>query len=235
MPAVATRCECFPCTVCALRVGMGLVVDVHQLADGGVSVFLGGGEGLVAEEFLDGAKVGAISEEMGGKGVAERVRVQVPIDVDEADVFFDDAAYGALREAAAGVIEEYGFGIGGFAVAAAAAGGLQEQLLAQRPILFERFLGFRAVGDDALFVAFADYAQDTLFLVDVGVVQAGEFADAEARGVEQFEQGAVAAKEQAFVLKFGRFAGRGIRVAPGAFCGSITADAYGWTYLRELI
>ena len=83
---------------------MGLVVDVHKLADRGVGVFLGGGERLVAEEFLDGAEVGAVGEEMRRKGVAQGVWMQVPIHVDEADVFFDDAADGALREAAAGVI-----------------------------------------------------------------------------------------------------------------------------------
>ena len=92
-------------------VGMGLVVDVHELADGSVRVFLRGGEGLVAEEFLNGAEVGAVGEEMGGEGVTQGVGVQVPVHVDETDVFFDDAAYGALREAAASVIEEDGFSV----------------------------------------------------------------------------------------------------------------------------
>jgi hypothetical protein len=90
---------------------MRLVVDVHELADGGVGVFLRGGERLVAEEFLDGAKVGAVGEKMRGEGVAERVGVEVPIHVDETDVFFDDAADGTLGETAAGVVEEDGFGV----------------------------------------------------------------------------------------------------------------------------
>src|SRR5579862_3787487 len=106
---------------------------------------------------------------MGGKGVAQRVGVQVPVYVDEADVFFDDAADRALGEATAGVIEEDGFGVRRFAVAAAAGGGLQEQLLTKRPILFEGFLGFGAVGDNAFLVAFTDDAEDALFLVNVGV------------------------------------------------------------------
>src|SRR5579859_6148272 len=111
---------------------MGFVVDVHELADGGVGVFLGGGEGLVAEEFLNGAEVGAIGEKMGCKGVAEGVRMQIPIHVDETDVFFDDAADGALRETASGVIEEHGLGVRRDAATAAAARGLQEQLLTKR-------------------------------------------------------------------------------------------------------
>ncbi len=43
-------------------------------------------------------------------------------------------------------------------------------------------------------------AKHALFLVDVGVVEAGEFADAKARGVEQFEQSAIAAEEEGFRL-----------------------------------
>lgn len=83
---------------------MRFVVDVHQLANGSVRVFLRGGKGLVAEELLNGAKIGAVGEKMCGEGVAQGVRVQVPVDVDEANVFFDDPADGALREAVAGVV-----------------------------------------------------------------------------------------------------------------------------------
>ncbi len=100
---------------------MCFVVDVHQLADGGVRVFLRGGKRLVAEEFLNGAEVGAVGEKMRGEGVAQGMRVQVPIYVDEADVFLDDAADGALCEATAGIIQEYGFGVRRVAMAAAAA------------------------------------------------------------------------------------------------------------------
>ena len=100
-----------------LGVGMGFVVDVHELADGGMGVFLRGGKGLVTEEFLNGAKVGAIGQQMGGERVAERVGMQVPIDIDEAYVFLDDAADGTLCQPLAGVVEENGLGVRVFAVA----------------------------------------------------------------------------------------------------------------------
>jgi len=83
---------------------MRFVVDVHELADGRVSVFLRGGKRLVAEKFLNGAQVGAVGEKMRRKSVAQGVRMQIPIHVDEADVFLDDAADGTLRETTASVI-----------------------------------------------------------------------------------------------------------------------------------
>lgn len=187
---------------------MRFVVDVHQLADGGVGVFLRGGEGLVAEEFLNCAQIGAIGEEMRGEGVPQGVWVKVPVHIDEADVFFDDAANGALRKAAPSVIEEDGFGVRRIAAAATggAAGRLRKQLIAKGPVFFEGFLGFRAIGDDAFFVAFAAHSEDAFFLVDVDDIEAGEFADAKAGGVEELEQGAIAPEEQALVFEFDRSA-----------------------------
>ena len=92
-----------------LGVRVCFIVDVHELADRGVCVFLRCRERLVAEEFLDGAKIGAVGKEMGSKRVAQRVRVEVPIHVDEAKIFLDDTADGTLRETPPRVIEEDGF------------------------------------------------------------------------------------------------------------------------------
>src|SRR5215471_9918611 len=111
-----------------LGVGMGFVVDVHELADGGMGVFLRGGKGLVAEKFLDGSEVGAIGEEMRGESVAQRMRVEIPIDVGQARVFFDDAADGTLGEAATGVVEENRFAVSRAAARAAGDGMQQEPL-----------------------------------------------------------------------------------------------------------
>ena len=80
---------------------MRFVVDVHELADRCVRVFLRCRERLVPEKFLNGAKISAVGEEMRGKRMAHRVRVKVPINIDEADVFLDDASNGALRETSA--------------------------------------------------------------------------------------------------------------------------------------
>ena len=85
---------------------MGFVVHLHQLADSGVGVPLGGGKRAVAEQLLDGAQVGTVGEQMGGKGVAQRMRVKVPVDVHQAHVLFDDASDRARGQAAAGVVQE---------------------------------------------------------------------------------------------------------------------------------
>src|SRR5579859_1192672 len=116
-----------------LGVGMGFVVDVHQLADRSVSVFLRGGERLVAEEFLNGAEIGAVGEQVSSKSVAQRVRVQVPVHIGQANVFFDDAADGTLRQAAAGVIEKNRIAVRRTA-AAAARPSLQQKMFANWPI-----------------------------------------------------------------------------------------------------
>ncbi len=53
------------------RVRMGFVVDVHQLADGSVRIFLRGGQRLMTEKLLNGAEVRAVSEQMRGECVTQ--------------------------------------------------------------------------------------------------------------------------------------------------------------------
>ncbi len=65
----------------------------------------------MAQQFLNGAEVRAIGEKMCGECVTQRMRVQVPIDIHETDVFFDDTADGTLGQAAAGEIQKNGFGV----------------------------------------------------------------------------------------------------------------------------
>jgi hypothetical protein len=53
---------------------MGPVVDRQQLVDADLGVALGGGEGGMAEQLLDGSQVGAGVEKVSGKGMAQGVR-----------------------------------------------------------------------------------------------------------------------------------------------------------------
>jgi hypothetical protein len=52
-------------------VGVRLVVNIHQLADGSVGVFLSGRERLMAEKFLNGAKISPVGKQMRGEGVTQ--------------------------------------------------------------------------------------------------------------------------------------------------------------------
>lgn len=54
-----------------LRVRVRFVVNLHQLANGGMRVALCGGERLVAEQFLDGAEIRAVSKKMSRESVAQ--------------------------------------------------------------------------------------------------------------------------------------------------------------------
>src|SRR6266478_3874989 len=173
-----------------------LVVDFHQLADGGVSVFLRRGERLVAEKLLNGAKISPVGEQMRREGVTQGMRVEVPVDVGHANVFLDDTADGALCETPARIIEEYCFRMRVLLIAGSIR--LLQELFAHRPIFLEGFLGFGPIGNDAFLIAFAANAQNALFLLHVHKIEAREFTYAQAGGVKKFQQGSVAPKEQAF-------------------------------------
>ena len=60
-----------------LRARMGAVVNLCELSRGELRVALRGREPLVTEQFLDGAQVGSLFQQMRAKGVAERVRMHV--------------------------------------------------------------------------------------------------------------------------------------------------------------
>src|SRR5467141_4462617 len=124
------------------------------------------------------------------------MRVQVPIYVGHANVFLDDAPDGALRETPARIVEEYCFSLR--PLAATRPIRLLQELFAQRPVFFQRFLGFCSVRNDALLVALAADAEHAFLLLHVGKIEAGELADAQSRGVKKFQERPVAAKEQTF-------------------------------------
>lgn len=56
---------------------MGPIVDGNELVERDVGVALGGRKARVAEQFLNGAKVGAALEQMGRAGMAKRVWMQI--------------------------------------------------------------------------------------------------------------------------------------------------------------
>src|SRR5207245_1557234 len=161
-------------------VGVRLVVDVHQLADGSVRVFLRGGERLMPEEFLDGAKVSAVRKQMRCERVTQRMRMQVPIDIGDAHVFFHDAPDGTLRKAPAQIVEKDSFRVR--PLLAVSPTRLPQELFAHRPVFFQGLLDLGSVRNDAYSVAFAADAEEAFFLLHFGKIEPGELTDAQAWG-----------------------------------------------------
>lgn len=73
----------------------------------------GGFDALVAQQFLNGAEVVAVLQEVGGKGVAERVAANNLVDASSANGCFDrflEAAFTdmvATNETAARVLRQF--------------------------------------------------------------------------------------------------------------------------------
>src|SRR5882762_5873858 len=150
----------------------------------------------MAEKFLNGAKISTVGEQMRRERVTQRMRMQVPVDVGDANVFLDDAPDGALGKAPAGIIEEDRFGVR--PLPATRQIRLLQELFAQRPIFFQRFLGLSPVRNNAFLAALAADTKDAFLLLHVRKIEAGEFANAQTCGVKQLQERPVAAKEQSF-------------------------------------
>src|SRR5260370_36790769 len=108
--------------------------------------------------------------------VTQRMRMQVPVDVGNANVFFDDAPDGALPKAPARIIEEDRLGVR--PLPATRPARLFQELFAQRPVFFQGFLSLCPVRNNAFLAALASDAQNAFFLLHVGKIETGELADA---------------------------------------------------------
>ena len=64
---------------------MGGSVNAHQFRDGEMGVFLSCREILMPKQLLDATKIGAIVEQVSGKGVTKKVRMHV----QEQGAFFN--------------------------------------------------------------------------------------------------------------------------------------------------
>ena len=65
----AVCCPTLFAATAAAQAGMGLLVGVLELGEGGVGIDLRGGHAFVAEQTFDGFEVGAVVEHDGGEGV----------------------------------------------------------------------------------------------------------------------------------------------------------------------
>ena len=85
---------------------MSPVVDFFQPASRQVGVYLGGGEVLVPEHFLDASQVGSCVEHVCRKAVPQRVRADMRVDTGHGKILVELAADGSVGKPLSGTIDE---------------------------------------------------------------------------------------------------------------------------------
>lgn len=136
-------------------------MDLAEVGIGDVRVDLGGGDVSVSEHGLDGAKVGAVHEKVGGERMAEGVGGDVFSNAGEAGVFFDDAGDGTRSDAA---VITGGVGIAG--IATVVEEERRERISAGIEVVGNAVGGGLADENWAVLAAFAAYHKFATFEVD---------------------------------------------------------------------
>ena len=138
-----------------------------------MEVDFGGGDGFVAEHFLDGAQVGSSFEEVGGEGVAEGVWGYFFCYTGGGCQVADDVEYHYAGHLGTAAVEEEDV----------AAVGLYLELLACGKVFFDEIAGNGGNGDYPLLVAFACDNQKAFVEIEAGDAEIGEFGDPQSAAV----------------------------------------------------
>jgi len=138
------------------------------------------------EQFLNGPQIGAIGKQMRSERVAQSVRVQMPIKMRHLYIFVQQSPYATRGEPASAAVQKYGNRIdGGFR-------GVN-QFSPQGPITPQCVMCLRTKRNNPFFIPFAmAHAKKLIRKIDVAYVERGQFADPQARSIEQLDDGAVA-------------------------------------------
>ena len=112
------------------------------------------------QKFLDGAKIGAPVKEVGGAGVAKRVRMQIGSPGPEGAIFVHEILHCAHPEATTASAQEHGVGI-------VIPGLRMTKLRANFEVSDEGLRTFFSDGDRALLLAFAEHARLPALEIDI--------------------------------------------------------------------
>ena len=157
---------------------MSLVVDLEEMVDTHLGVLLRGRERSVAEEFLDGAEIGAGIEEMSGKGVSEGVRRGATHDIGVEQALLEIALDTAGGQSAAAMIEK------------------EWLLLPRSPplcqIIVQGCLRLAADRHDPLFSPLTEDPDQSLGKIEMADVKSHRFAHPQAAGIEEFDDRPIA-------------------------------------------
>ena len=164
---------------------VGRMVLEHRFAEVlyvEVGVYLGGGKVLVPEELLDDAQVRAVTEQVGGKRVAERMRGDVLVDARSGAEPLDDGEDHCPRQLLPAPVHERPIGM------------LRRDIpmRALRHPIAEPLLRHGGDRHKALLAALALDEHVALAAVHVGQFEVHQFGHAQPAAVQHLDDGAVA-------------------------------------------
>ncbi len=181
---------------------MGGIVDLFEACGADVGVDLGGLETGMAEEFLDGAEVGAVVEEVGGEAVPQFVWGEGGIQAGGGEIGLETGLdFGRADGAGIGGAAEEDGGIGG------------ARVLDDLPVFLDGGEGGFTDRHLTFLAALATDVKEALRGVELAHGELAGFADAEAGRVEEFEHGPVAEEQ----VRSDRFVGVGGLALAGEF------------------
>ena len=158
---------------------MRLIIDLGQMLEVEVGIHLGRRDMGVSQQLLYGAQVAAGLEQVGSKGVAQDMGMDLVVQTLLAGAQGHARFDGAHAQGRTADTDEQG--------------GLRRQgpqgVMVQPEC--QGFPGLLTHGDDAEFMPFSQYPHQALAEIQVLYAQMGQFRQTQAGGVEQFQQGPV--------------------------------------------
>lgn len=155
--------------------GVEFLVNFFEVGVGDVGIDLGSGDVGVAEHGLDGAEIGAIHKEVGGKTMAESVRGDMLGDAGKLGISLDDALDGAGSETP--IIAG---GVDGLEIFTVIKEEGSEGIGAGVEIVTDAFGGGFGDEDRTVLVAFATDNKFATLEINRITIELDEFGDAEA-------------------------------------------------------
>ncbi len=146
-----------------------------------VGIYLGGADIGMAEHHLNGAQVGAMSQQMGGKGVAQHMRGDVLAYTGGGGCFFENLPVTPSGHGLAPGGDEQGI----------SAFGAEDGGTTFLEILLEMVFGGFAEGHQPLFAALAQDPDEAGVEITGDQRQLHQFTHPQAGGVEQIDHGGV--------------------------------------------
>ena len=171
-------------------------MDRHQMSQVDLGIDLSGGEGAVAEELLDRAKIHSGLQKMGGECVSQCVRVEVVEICSAANRVVELAADGPVTEAAPALVDEERVVLVMDCSTPAGAFG---------KIGLDGFRSRPAEGYEALLASLAAHPDDPLTELNITEIETYEFADTEPCGVEKLHRRAVTTARGSVWKSFEKF------------------------------